>query len=69
MEFKKIAKEHYENDEYIIKKDNYENSRYFYTAWRITRKADGKYCDCNTLKSAKEFAQNPLENLWREREK
>ena len=60
---KKIKKGHYENDEYIIKKDDYGNSRFFYTAWRITRKVDGKYCDCNSLKAAKEFAQNPLENL------
>ena len=64
--FKKIANGHYESKKYIIKYGEYSNSRKFFTAWRVIRKADGKYCDCNTLKFAKEFAQEPLENFWQE---
>lgn len=63
-DFEKIAKGHYENAQYIIKFGEYSNSRKFFNAWRVTRKEDGKYCDCQSLKAAKEFCITPIEGAW-----
>lgn len=68
QDFKKISNGHYESTEYIIKYGEYSNSRRFFNAWRITRRVDGKWCDCQSLKFAKEFCKNPIENAWSESE-
>ena len=66
QEFKKIAKGHYESAEYIIKYGEYSTPRKFFNAWRITRKTDGKWCDCQSLKFAKEFCKKAIESMWNE---
>ena len=64
QKFTKVENGKYENLEYIIKYGEYSNPRRFFNAWRVTRKRDGKWCDCQSLKTAKEFCQNPIEGIW-----
>ena len=62
--FKKIENGHYESADYIIRKGEYKNIRVRYTSWRLFRKSDNKYIDCNSLKVAKEVSNNNYENWW-----
>ena len=61
MKFNKVKKGIYENDQYRIENGRFGRACLEFTAWKLTRKEDGKFRYFDTMQQAKDFAADPIE--------